>query len=246
MRNVKLVVEYDGTDLAGWQRQENGPTVQQHLEDGLAQMVGSHVTVIGASRTDAGVHALGQVANFRTDSDIPAQGFRRGLNSKLPASIAVVWAGDAAESFHSRFDSVGKHYRYQIVCRPDRSPLRRTRTWHVPAVLDVTAIREAAAALVGEHDFSAFRAAGCTAKTATRQVTKITISDVEPDQLQIDVLGNAFLRNMVRIIAGTLVDVGEGRIQSSKITDILSSQDRSLAGRTAPAAGLTLVRAFYM
>lgn len=240
------MIEYDGTGLSGWQRQDNGLTVQQHVEEALAEMLGQPVGVVGASRTDAGVHALGQVANFKTESDIPAHGFRRGLNSKLPETIAVVAAQDVPESFHARFDSVGKHYRYAIVARPDRSPLRRHRAWHCPAGLDVEAMQRAAEPMVGEHDFSAFRAAGCTARTTTRQITEIAVTTPDSDAVQIDVRGNAFLRNMVRIIAGTLVDVGEGRIQASEIAEIISSGERERAGRTAPAAGLALVRVFYM
>lgn len=245
MRNIALVVEYDGTDLAGWQRQANGPSVQGHLEAAIAEMVGQPVDVVGASRTDAGVHASGQVAAFRTTSQIPLHGFRRGLNSKLPGSIAIVAIAEAAEAFHPRFDSIGKHYRYAILCRPDRSPLSRHRAWHFSTPLDREAMREAAAHLVGEHDFSAFRAAGCTARTAVREITELAVVEPFPGRLLLEVRGNAFLRHMVRAIAGTLVEVGEGRIQATEIPDILASRRRERAGRTAPAHGLELVSVFY-
>lgn len=244
-RTIRLIVEYDGTELCGWQRQDNGPSVQQHLEEALERMVGAPTQVTGASRTDSGVHALGQVATFRTESTIPAFGFRRGLNGHLPPSIAVVEADEVPESFHPRFDARGKHYRYALLIRPERSPLARSHTWHLAVPVDVDAMREAAALMLGERDFSAFRSAGCGARTTRRNVSEITLTDIAPDRLHIDVRGNAFLRNMVRIVAGTLVDVGHGRIVPAQITEIIESGDRKRAGQTAPAHGLTLVTVFY-
>lgn len=245
MRTIKLTVEYDGTGLCGWQRQRNGPTVQQHLEEALAAMTGRDTSVTGASRTDAGVHALGQVAHFHTEAAIPLHGFRRGLNSALPPSIAVVACDEEAPGFHARFGSRGKHYRYTLLTRPDRSPLLRHRAWHCPRPLDLAAMARAAGRLVGEHDFAAFQAAGCTARTTRRHVSEVAI-DREGDHLvHIDVRGNAFLRNMVRIMAGTLVDVGEGRLRPEDMDAILARGDRTRAGRTAPAHGLTLVTVFY-
>ncbi len=245
MRNIRLVLEYDGTDLAGWQRQSNGPTVQAHLEDALAEMTGTAVKVTGASRTDAGVHALGQVANFQTAADIPLVGFMRGLNSKLPASIAVRAIDQVPEAFSSRFWSIGKHYRYAILARAARSPLRGRTAWHRPRALDQAAMRAAAAHLVGEHDFASFRAAGCTAATTTRRISAVDVTDVGDDLIEIHVRGNAFLRNMVRIVAGTLVGVGEGRFSPGEVADMLAARDRTQAGQTAPARGLTLVQVFY-
>jgi tRNA pseudouridine38-40 synthase len=245
LRTIKLVVEYDGSDLAGWQRQDNGPSVQQHLEDAIAEMIGERADVTGGSRTDAGVHALGQVACFRTRSEIPLHGFRRGLNSKLPPSIAVVAIEEMPADFHPRFAARGKLYRYQILCRPDRSPILRNFAWHWPTPLDVAAMRAAAPALIGEHDFSAFRAAGCQARTATRRITDISLAEPGDGRLVFEVRGNAFLRHMVRIVVGTLVEVGDGRIAPDALPDILASRDRERAGRTAPAHGLTLVQVFY-
>jgi len=245
-RTLKLVVEYDGTDFCGWQRQENGPSVQQHLEEVLARMVGGPVTVVGASRTDAGVHALGQVASFQTEASIPLDGFRMGMNSLLPPAIAIVSAVEVAADFHARFSARGKRYRYSILTRSSRAPLERHRLWHKGgAVLDVPAMRAAAAALLGERDWSAFRAAGCTAKNAVRRVDSIEVSELGPYRIDIDVEGNAFLRNMVRILSGTLVDVGLGRIAPGQVTEIVESRDRTRAGPTAPAHGLTLVEVMY-
>jgi tRNA pseudouridine38-40 synthase len=245
-RNIRLVVEYDGTDLAGWQRQDNAPTVQEHVEAALAEMTQSAVTVTGASRTDAGVHALGQVCNFKTDADIPLHGFRRGLNGLLPESIAVVAADEVPADFNSRFSARGKHYRYTVLARPDRSPVLRRRAWHRSRPIDTAPMRAAAAHLVGEHDFTSFRAVGCSANSAVREITEVEISEGDPGEVVIDVRGNAFLRNMVRIVAGTLVEVGEGRRQASEIPEILTRRDRESAGQTAPARGLCLVQVFYL
>jgi tRNA pseudouridine38-40 synthase len=242
-----LVVEYDGTGLCGWQRQANGPTVQGHLEAALGELLSHEVTVAGASRTDAGVHASGQVASFRTERTIPLHGVRRGLNSLLPDAIAIASATDAAEDFHPRFSATGKHYRYLLFTRAERSPRWRDRAWHHTLPLDPGAMRAAAAALIGEHDFAAFRAAGCTARTTVRRIDRIEISDTpgEPWVVAIDVHGNAFLRNMVRILVGTLVEVGQGRRPIGQVAEILASKDRTRAGITAPARGLELVSVGY-
>jgi tRNA pseudouridine38-40 synthase len=249
VRTIKLIVEYDGTGLAGWQRQRNGPSVQQHLEEALQRMVGKHTLIQGASRTDAGVHAMGQVAHFHTESGIPVHGFRRGLNGSLPPGVAVVDCSEAPQGFHARFDARGKHYRYTLLTRPERSPLLRDRAWHRPRHLDLGAMRRAAAHMHGERDFTAFRAAGCTAATATRRVTSVEIVPEgptdRPEIIHIHVRGNAFLRNMVRIMAGTLVAVGEGRLAPEHVLEILDQRDRVRAGQTAPAQGLVLVQVFY-
>jgi tRNA pseudouridine38-40 synthase len=244
-RTIRLVLEYDGTGLAGWQRQLNGPSVQQHLEEAVAAMVGKPTAVTGASRTDAGVHALGQVAHFHTEAAIPLHGFRRGLNALLPPSVAVVGCTEAAPGFHARFHSRGKHYRYTLLTRPDRSPMWQHRAWHCPRPLDLAAMEAAAAHMLGERDFSALRASGCTARTTHRRVDAVRLTRERGDLLHIDVHGNAFLRNMVRIMAGTLVDVGVGRLAPGDIPTILDSRDRTRAGRTAPPGGLTLVEVFY-
>jgi tRNA pseudouridine38-40 synthase len=251
VRHIRLVVEYDGTGLCGWQRQANGPTVQGHLEAALAKLLAHEVTVIGASRTDAGVHARGQVASFRTERPIPLHGIRRGLNSLLPPAIAIRDARDADDDFHPRFSATGKHYRYLLLTRPERSPRWRDRAWHHPAPIDREAMSAAATALIGEHDFAAFRAAGCTALRTTRRIDEIAVGEVSDEVdggaglVAFDVVGNAFLRNMVRIVVGTLVEVGEGRRPVGQVTEILASKDRTRAGITAPAHGLELVSVRY-
>lgn len=244
MRQIRLIVEYDGTTLHGWQRQRGQPTVQQHLEEALAQILQHETPVTGASRTDAGVHARAQVACFRTEKSIPLHGIRRGMNSLLPPSIAVVDAAEVPAEFHPRFSATGKHYRYSIWTRAERSPLLRDRTWHHPEVLAEGPMREAVTHLVGEHDFAAFRAAGCTAKTTLRRVESIDVDRVG-DLLTLDVRGNAFLRNMVRILAGTLAEVGAGKRTPAQVAEILASKDRTKAGYTAPPQGLELVSVRY-
>lgn len=250
MRHIRLVVEYDGTALCGWQRQDNGPTVQGHLEAALAALLTHEVAVAGASRTDAGVHARGQVASFRTERAIPLHGIRRGLNSLLPPAIAIAEVSEAPDDFHPRFSATGKHYRYLVLTRSERMPRWRDRAWHRPGGLDLAAMRHAATALSGEHDFAAFRAAGCTARHTVRRIEDIAIAEVAADSsdrglVAMDVRGNAFLRNMVRILAGTLVEVGAGRLAAEQVAEILASRDRTRAGITAPARGLELISVRY-
>ena len=240
VRHIRLVVEYDGTSLCGWQRQTTGPTVQEHLETALASLLQHEVTVAGASRTDAGVHARGQVATFRTERPIPLHGVRRGLNSMLPESISVTEASEVPDDFHPRHSATGKHYRYTILTRPDRSPRWRDRAWHHPDPIDPTRMREGALVLLGEHDFAAFRAAGCAAKTTVRRIYGLEITP-EDDRLIVDIRGTAFLRMMVRIIVGTLTEVGSGKRTVAQLSEILASKDRNLAGITAPAHGLELM-----
>ncbi|MCB9560902.1 MAG: tRNA pseudouridine(38-40) synthase TruA [Kofleriaceae bacterium] len=231
--------------MSGWQRQDNARTVQGHLEDALAALLGHPVAVPGASRTDAGVHASGQVAAFRTHRPIPAHGVRRGLNATLPSQIAVVDVEPAPDDWHPRFSSTGKAYRYSLFNRPDRSPHWRGRSWHRIKPLDVDAMAEAAAHLIGEHDFAAFRSSDCTAKHTWRRIDAIELVRPAPWLLAIDVRGNAFLRQMVRILTGTLVEVGMHRMSPSQIPGILESLDRRNAGPTAPAYGLELVSVEY-
>jgi tRNA pseudouridine38-40 synthase len=249
VRHIRLVVEYDGTALCGWQRQANGPTVQGHLEAALGQLLAHEVAVVGASRTDAGVHARGQVASFRTERTIPLHGVRRGLNSLLPPAIAVADAAEVPDDFHPRFSATGKHYRYLVLTRSERSPRWRDRAWHHPGALELAAMRQAAAALIGEHDFAAFRAAGCTAKRTVRRIDEIVVREEaeagHPCLVAFEVRGNAFLRNMVRIVVGTLVEVGAGRRPVEQVAEILASRDRTRAGITAPPQGLELMSVRY-
>ena len=200
--------------------------------------------MFGASRTDAGVHAKGQVAFFDTSTKIAALNFLSGMNSHLPDSIAVIAVEETDEDFHARFNSIGKRYLYQILCAPQRSPILHNRVWHCPQPLDLQAMRHAADGFIGEHDFSSFRSAACGAHTTIRNISEVSLDKID-DTLAITVIGNAFLQNMVRILAGTLVDVGLGRISSDDISSIIKSRDRTRAGRTAPAAGLYLEEVYY-
>jgi tRNA pseudouridine38-40 synthase len=261
-RRFRIVVEYDGTDFAGWQRQQGQRTVQQTLEDAIQQMLGETVFVRGASRTDAGVHADGQVASFALEGRIPAHGLLRGLNSVLPADVAIVDAAEIAERpdvdaaalapgtaasvrpFDARFSARGKVYRYTVWNHFVRSPRRARTAWHVREPLDLDAIRRAAAALVGEHDFRAFRASDCERRTTRRVVRQLSI-DRQGPVVSFEIEATAFLKNMVRIVIGTLIDVGRGRLAPDAVARMLESGDRAGGGMTAPAHGLTLLRVIY-
>lgn len=246
MRQIRLVVEYDGSQLHGWQRQHNtSDTVQQQLEEALAKLLTHEVKVSGASRTDAGVHARGQVATFRTERPISTTGVRRGLNTMLPDSIAIRDAAEVPDDFHPRFSATGKHYRYTILARRERSPRWRNFAWHQREPLNVHAMHDAARALIGEHDFAAFRSAHCAAKTTVRRVDSIALTRLHPHLLEIDIRGNAFLRQMIRIMVGTLVEVGVGDRPVTQVAEILAGKDRTKAGVTAPPQGLELVEVRY-
>jgi tRNA pseudouridine38-40 synthase len=243
-RTLRLVVEYDGTDFAGWQRQHGQRTIQGCLEDGFRRMTSQAVVVRGVGRTDAGVHAEGQVASVEVVSRIPCLGFLRGLNTSLPPQIAVVEVTDMAAGWNARFAARGKIYRYQVWNHPVRSPSRSRTCWHVFDPLDVHAMREAAALLVGEHDFRAFRAADCDRKTTVRIIRRFDVRR-EGALLSFEIEGTAFLRNMVRILAGTLVAVGKRKLTLQQVKTLLVSGDRTQAGVTAPPCGLTLVQVIY-
>lgn len=243
-RTLRLLVEYDGTDFAGWQRQKGQPTVQACLEKAFLAMTGQEVFVRGAGRTDAGVHAEGQVASVRVASRIPALGFLRGLNTHLPAQIAVLEVADMPEGFDARHDARGKIYRYQVWNHPVRSPRHARTSWHVYDPLDTHAMRSAAALLLGEHDFRAFRSSDCDRTSTVRILRRL---DVRRDGalVSFEVEGTAFLRNMVRILAGTLVAVGKGKLSLEEVKALLENGDRTRAGVTAPACGLTLAQVIY-
>ena len=243
-RTLRLTVEYDGTDFAGWQRQDGQRTIQGCLEDAFHHMTGQTVVVRGAGRTDAGVHAEGQVASVELVSNIPNLGFLRGLNTLLPPEIAVLEVTDMPAGWNARFAARGKIYRYLIWNHPVRSPTHTRRSWHVYRALDTHAMREAAALLTGEHDFRAFRAADCDRKNTVRIIRRFEVRRAGT-MLSLEVEGTAFLRNMVRILTGTLVAVGIGKMPSSQVGAVLAGGDRTQAGITAPARGLTLVAVIY-
>lgn len=244
MRTILLIVEYDGSSYSGWQVQPNGTGVQQVLEEALARMLGEPVRVTSSGRTDAGVHAAGMAACFRTEKTLPLKAFSDGLNTLLPPDIAVRDAVEVAPGFNPRRDAVSKHYRYTILNAPRRSPLLRSRVWHVREPLDLEAMRRAATCLVGEHDFAAFRASNCGAQTTRRKLFSLTVQR-EGDLVIIDVHGSGFLKNMVRIIAGTLVEVGRGRRRAEEISRMLASGNRNESGMTAPPQGLCLMQVTY-
>ncbi|HLK89439.1 MAG TPA: tRNA pseudouridine(38-40) synthase TruA [Polyangia bacterium] len=243
-RRYRAIVEYDGTNFAGWQRQPGQRTVQGVLEDTLKEMTGESVFMRAAGRTDAGVHADGQVVTFDLEVNIPPHGLLRGLNSVLPEDVALVDVALAPADFDARFSARGKVYRYTVWAHFVRSPLRAQRAWHVRQPLDLEAIRAAAAALVGEHDFRAFRASDCERRTTRRIVRRIDV-DRQGAVLTIDVEATAFLKNMVRILVGTLIDVGRGRLEPAAVARMLQTGDRAAGGMTAPAQGLTLLRVIY-
>lgn len=243
MRNIRLTIAYDGTAYSGWQIQPTARTVQGAIERRLQQMTGSPCRLRAAGRTDAGVHARGQIANFRTESEISLRGFHRGLNALLPDDIAILDVVDVPPDFDSRRNNRGKHYRYRVWNQRSPAPRWRATTWHLHRPLELQPMAAAARLLVGTHDFSAFRAASCERETTVRTLFRVTVA-ADPPLVTIDVEGTAFLKNMVRIIAGTLVEVGRGRRDPASIADLLREGRRPAAGVTAPAHGLTLVRVF--
>jgi tRNA pseudouridine38-40 synthase len=244
---LKLTVEYDGTDFVGWQRQANGPSVQAAIEDALTEMHGGVATVIrGAGRTDAGVHALGQVAHFDAPpgTRVPLHGYQRGLNAVLPRSVAILAVENVADDFDARFSARGKLYRYGIWTAPTRAPLRDRYVWHLRRPIDAARMQAAADLLVGRHDFNAFRAADCERKTTVRTITRLAVAR-SADLITVEVEADAFLKNMVRILVGTLGEVGWGKREPADVQRILDGRDRRHAGITAPAQGLALVRVDY-
>jgi tRNA pseudouridine38-40 synthase len=240
MRTLKLTISYDGTRFVGWQRQAAGESIQGHLEDALARFEGGPVAVHGAGRTDAGVHALGQVASVTLTAAHDAGAIARGMNAQLPSDIRVLKVEDAPPGFHARFSATSKTYRYALRNAPVVSPFERAYAWHVPERLDVQAMGTAAAALVGTHDFAAFQSAGSDVKDTVRTMTRSEFVDAT-----YEIEGNGFLRHMVRAIVGTLVEIGQGRRPVSSVEALLAGRRRADAGVTAPPHGLFLVRVDY-
>lgn len=244
-RTLKLTLSYDGTRFVGWQRQADGQSIQGLLEDALARFEGAAVTVHGAGRTDAGVHALGQVASAALTCSHSLDALLRGLNASLPPEVRLVGVEEAPAGFHARFSARSKTYRYQIRNAPIVSPFERAYVWHVPEPLEVDAMQAAAAALVGTHDFTAFGSSGSERKDTTRTVTRSAIERLESGLLTYTVIGTGFLRHMVRTIVGTLVEIGRGRRPPSSMAPLIAGGTRADAGATAPPHGLFLVRVDY-
>jgi tRNA pseudouridine38-40 synthase len=241
---VALGIEYDGTSYNGWQRQKTGLGVQQRVEEALSVVANQPVEVICAGRTDTGVHASGQVVHFDTDSERTERGWLLGANTNLPDDVNVSWVAPVPDDFHARFSATSRSYRYLILNRLQRSALHRDRAWWVYEPLDAERMHEAAQRLLGEHDFSAFRAAGCQANTAVRTMLDISVSR-DGDWITLEVTANAFLQHMVRNIMGTVATVGLGEQGAEWLSEVLENRDRKAGGIAAPAHGLTLVGVAY-
>lgn len=247
MALLKLTLQYDGSGFAGWQRQPNGTTIQALLEDALAPIEGTAVTVHGAGRTDAGVHALAQVASVTLERALPDATLGRALNAVLPAAVRVLHVEPAAPDFHARFSARSKTYEYRIVNAPFVSPFLHRYVWHVPQPLDIPAMRAAAEVLRGAHDFAGFQGAGSEVATTERTVLALEWREGGgyDSPIAFRITGTGFLRHMVRNIVGTLVEVGAGRWDGERVREVLASRDRSRAGPTAPPQGLFLAAVDY-
>ncbi len=248
MRTIKLTIAYDGTDYAGWQVQRGEKTVQEVLQAAVEKVTGAAAGVIASGRTDAGVHALGQVAAFRTESQLPPDVLRRALNAELPRDVAILEAVEAPTRFHPIRDAVRKRYRYLIHDGPVRDVFRRRYCWQYPSRLDAEAMHRASQALLGTHDFSSFETSGAERKDSIRTVYDLRVGrgrGAERDLVTVEIEADGFLYNMVRAIVGTLVEVGRGAEDESWVAEVLAAADRRRAGPTAPPHGLFLVRVEY-
>ncbi|MFR3919769.1 MAG: tRNA pseudouridine(38-40) synthase TruA [Clostridia bacterium] len=244
MRNIKLTIEYDGKDFNGWQKQPNKLNIQGEIERAIYNITKEEVDLIGSGRTDAGVHAFGQIANFKTNSNISIEKMAIAINSQLKNSIVVKKAEEVDERFHSRYNAKRKTYRYVINNTEYGSAIYRNLEYHFPIKLNVEKMQEAAKYFEGEHDFKAFKSSGTSGKNSVRTIYKAEVR-TDGERILIELTGNGFLYNMVRIISGTLLDVGLGKIEPSEIEDIINSKDRTRAGKTLPAHGLYLVKVNY-
>ena len=243
-RRVAVGLEYDGTEYSGWQIQAHAPTVQGTLNAAISRVAAEPIDCVGAGRTDAGVHAEAQVAHFDTSATRRPREWVLGTNSNLPDDICVLWAADVPGDFSARYSALERGYRYRILNRPVRSALERDRAWWVRQPLELSAMATAAEAFLGEHDFSAFRAAACQAQSPLREIRCVDVSR-EGEIVTVHIEANAFLHHMVRNIVGTLVRVGMGEASPDSIPELLAGRDRKRAGMTAPAAGLSLVSVRY-
>ncbi|MBR4039631.1 MAG: tRNA pseudouridine(38-40) synthase TruA [Clostridia bacterium] len=243
-RRFRLIVEYDGTDYCGWQRQINGPSVQQVLEETISRLTGEEIAVTGSSRTDAGVHAAGLCAHFDSATRIPPEKIAFALNTMLPPDIRIRESGAAPEGFHARYSACGKVYGYRFINSRHAPAIGRQYAAHVPLPLDVQRMHEEAQALLGTHDFEAFAASGSVVKSTVRTIYRAQVTR-SGDEVTLFVLGDGFLYNMVRIIAGTLMEVGTRKREPGAIARAIVTKDRLSLGQTAPARGLTLLRVLY-
>ncbi|EOD01024.1 tRNA pseudouridine(38-40) synthase TruA [Caldisalinibacter kiritimatiensis] len=244
MRNIKLTIEYDGTRFYGWQKQPNVITVQEEIEKAINKITGEEIKIIGAGRTDRGVHAKAQVANFNTASRIPADRIKFALNSQLPEDISIKESEEVGEDFHSRYSAVGKEYRYLVYNNKTRSPLLRNYAYYVPYKLDVENIKAASKYFIDTYDFKGFMSSGSSVKDTVRTIYDFSVLKKD-STIEFRIKGNGFLYNMVRIIVGTLIEVGNNKIKVEDIPNIIKSKDRSNAGHTALPQGLYLYRVYY-
>lgn len=244
MRNIKLIIEYDGKDFNGWQKQTNKPNIQGTIENAIMQITGEEVELNASGRTDAGVHALGQVANFKTNTTIPIEKIAIAINSKLKKSIVIKKAEEVELEFHARYACKRKTYKYIIDNSKTGTAIYRNLKYSFNQQLDIEAMKKAATYFIGEHDFKAFKASGTSSKSSVRTIYNAQIKKENQDII-IELTGNGFLYNMVRIISGTLLDVGIGKIAPEEIQKIIKQRDRAKAGKTLPPQGLYLVSVEY-
>ena len=244
MRNIKIIIEYDGKDWGGWQKQPNKLNIQGEIERAIEEITGEKVQLIASGRTDAGVHALAQVANFKIEKDIPVEKIPYALNSKLKKSIRIKSAEEVDEKFHSRYTCKRKTYRYVINNSVQGTAIYRNLQYHFPEKLDEEKMNKGIKYLIGEHDFKSFKASGTSSKSSVRTIYDAKVTR-EGDIVTIELTGNGFLYNMVRIISGTLIDVGIGKTKPEEVKEILEAKDRLKAGKTLPPTGLYLVDVKY-
>jgi tRNA pseudouridine38-40 synthase len=244
-RNIRMVLRYDGTRFHGWQSQAEDCTIQDIIEEKIRLMTGEPVRLLGAGRTDAGVHALHQVCHFYTQSRLDPETLRKGLNSLLPPDIFISRAEYVPPDFHSRYSATSKVYEYRILNRPEPDPFTRFYTWHISSPLDLPEMKKCLPLLSGEHDFSSFMSSGSSVRTPVRRMMKAEIHSCAEGLLFFEFQADGFLRHMVRNIVGTVVEVGKGRWDSGKFLEIFQARDRRLAGAKAPAQGLFLKMVYY-
>lgn len=244
MRNIKIIIEFDGSNFCGWQKQPKGRTVQQTIEKAISKATNEDVEINGSSRTDAGVHAKGLVANFFTNSTIPGDKFREAINSRLPEDVSIVKSEEVDENFHARYSSKGKTYSYTIINRYERLSLGHQYLYHYRYQLDIEKMKKACQYFIGKHDFSAFMSPGSSIKTTVRTISDIHIEQ-KGNKIVVYVTGDGFLYNMVRIIVGTLLKIGNGKLEPEDIPEIIKEKNRKRAGMCVPPNGLILEKVFY-
>lgn len=244
MKNIKLTIEFDGSNFCGWQKQPKGRTVQETIEKAIFKATNEQIEINGSSRTDSGVHAKSMVANFFTNSTIPSEKFREAINVRLPEDVSIIKSEEVAENFHARYSSKGKTYSYTIINRYERLSLGHQYLYHYRYPLDFNKMEEACKYFVGTHDFRAFMSPGSSIKTTIRTIYELYLKR-DGDKIQIFITGNGFLYNMVRIIVGTLLKVGNGKIKPEEIESIIKEGNGKRAGMCVPANGLILEKVFY-